>query len=169
MVSCVTLDIISRYVQENGSRQRGAPPPVLWACGHEPAPIWDPYAQMSPCWQTSFASGRSRYYCVSQSSSRSHCPSSKLDRHRCIPVSRPLQLTFPYLRICLPSVRLKLRCWAVKWSSWCTSTSAEPDVGTVILGRSVKHTAGGSKVWRGHNQIHPRKTVKILISSLTMN
>lgn len=89
--------------------------------------------------------------CLSHFSSRHHCPSSKLDRHRCMPLPRPLQHTFPYLSVCLPLVRLKRRCWTVKWSSWCTSTSAEPDAGAVISGRSAKQTAGGSKVWRGHN------------------
>lgn len=88
----------------------------------------------------------------SDSSSRSYCPSKKA--HTCGQTHAgvsAMQLPFPYLSVCPPLVRVKLRCWTVKWSSWCTSTSAEPDVGAVISGRSVKQTAGGSKVWRGHN------------------
>lgn len=144
---------LGQYIQvcSRGWKQANRSYSVLWACGHEPAPIWDPYAQMSPCWQISSASGVSRYYLVCHSSYWSHCSSSKLDRHRCIPVSWPLQLTLPYLSRCLPLVRLRLRCWTVKQSSWCASTSAETDVGAVISGRSIKQTAGGSKVWRGHN------------------
>lgn len=150
-LSSVTLDNTSRCVQGVGSRQTGATLPELWGCGPEPASIWDPYAQVSPCWQRSSASGDSRYY-LSDSSSRSYCPSSKAhthgQAHSCV---LAIQLPFLYLSVCLPLVGLKLRCWTVKWSSWCTSTSAEPDVGAVISGISIKQTAGGSKVWRGHN------------------
>lgn len=89
---------------------------------------------------------------LSDSSSRSYCPSSKAhtygQAHSCV---LAIQLPFPYLSVRLPLVRLKLRCWTVKWSSWSTSTSAEPDVGAVISDISIKQTAGGSKVWRGHN------------------
>lgn len=89
---------------------------------------------------------------LSDSSSRSYWPSRKAHTygkaHTCV---LAIQLPFPYLTVPLPLVRLMLRCWTVQWSSWCTSTSAEPDVGAVISGISTKQTAGGSKVWRGHN------------------
>lgn len=64
MTSCVTLDNTSGRAQGVGSRQTGAPLPALWACGREPASIWDPYAQVSQCWQRSSASGDSRYYFI---------------------------------------------------------------------------------------------------------
>ena len=151
MDSCVTLDNFSRCAHEDGSNQTGAPLPVLWAygCGASShlGPIWPNVPML-----TGIHCIRSlQILCLCHSSSRSHCPSSKLDKHRCIAMSWPLQLTFPYLSICLPLGTLKLRCWTVKWSSWCLSTSAEPDVEAVISGRSVKQTAGSSKVWRGHN------------------
>lgn len=89
---------------------------------------------------------------LSDSSSRSYWPSRRAHTygkaHTCV---LAIQLPFPYLTVPLPLVRLMLRCWTVQWSSWCTSTSAEPDVGAVISGISTKQTAGGSKVWRGHN------------------
>lgn len=58
---------LGQYIQvcSRGWKQANRSYSVLWACGHEPAPIWDPYAQMSPCWQISSASGVSRYYLVS--------------------------------------------------------------------------------------------------------